>query len=169
MNANHFKERAYRPNRRDNGYLNIYRNLCKRYPTLDKRRILKDCMDQIGVEGKWFAAAKTAGFLDIALACAKTGDSDPNTLLRATRDYAEKDSEFAVSVGTEAIMIILTAEFYDPITTTDINQAYLQVSSVAQKAGIDGAFHASLTRRVLKKSNKMKPALRNAIMSRLQG
>jgi hypothetical protein len=150
-------------------YLNIYRNLCKRYPTLNKRQILLDCMDQTGPKGKWFAAAKTAGFLDIALACAKAGDSDPNTLLRATRDYAEKEPEFAVAVGLEAIMIFLTAEFHDPITATDINQAHYLVSSVAQKASMGERLHAELSKRVLKESNKMKPGLRNAVMGRLRG
>jgi hypothetical protein len=150
-------------------YLNIYRNLCKRYPTLNKRQILLDCMDQTGPKGKWFAAAKTAGFLDIALACAKTGDSDPNTLLRATRDYAEKEPEFAVAVGIEAIMIFLTAEFHDPITATDINQAHYLVSSVAHKASVGERLHAELSKRVLKESNKMKPGLRNAIMGILRG
>jgi hypothetical protein len=150
-------------------YLNIYRGLCKRYPTIDKRQILLDCMDKTGRKGKWFAAAKSTGFLDIALACARTGGSDPNTLLRATRDFAEKDAEFAVSIGTEAIMIFLTAEFYDPVTGTDVNQAYNRVATVAEKAGVGAQFHAELSRRVLKESNKIKPALRNAIMSKLRG
>jgi hypothetical protein len=150
-------------------YLNIYRGLCKRYPTIDKRKILLDCIEKTGRKGKWFAAAKSTGFLDIALACAQTGSSDPNTLLRATRDYAEKDAEFAVSVGTEAIMTFLTAEFYDPITGTDVNHAYNRVAAVAEKAAIGAQFHAELSRRVLKESNKIKPALKNAIMSKLRG
>ncbi|MFC1762971.1 hypothetical protein ACFL6U_12940 [Planctomycetota bacterium] len=149
-------------------YLNIYRSLCKRYPSLDKRRILIDCMDKTGSKGKWFAAAKNAGFLDIALSCAKSRDGDPNTLLRATRDYAEKDAEFAVSVGIEAIMIFLTADFYDPITSMDIKQAYNQVAKVAEKAAIDSQFSAGLSRRVLKESNKIKPALKNVIMNRFR-
>ncbi len=67
-------------------------------------------------KGKWFAAAKTTGFLDIALECAQTREGDPNALLWATHDYAEKDPEFAVSVGTEAIVLFLTADFYEPIS-----------------------------------------------------
>ena len=149
-------------------YLNIYRGLCKRYPAIDKRKILLDCMERTGQKGKWFAAAKSYGFLDIALACAQTGGSDPNTLLRATRDYAQKDADFAVSVGTEAIMTFLTAEFYDPITGTDVTQAYHQVATVAENAMIHDRFQADLSRRVLKESNKINPALRNAIMSRLR-
>lgn len=77
--------------------------------------------------------------------------------------------EFAVGVGTEAIMTFLTAEFYDPIMPAHVSQVYNRVAQVAEKAGIGVQLQAELSRRILEESNKIKPALRNAIMSRLRG
>jgi len=41
--------------------LNIYRRICKKYPTIDKRKVLLDLIEKSGIKGKWFADAKTAG------------------------------------------------------------------------------------------------------------
>jgi hypothetical protein len=45
--------------------------------------------------GKWFAAAKDAGFLDVALLCARDYAAEPATLVRAARDFADKEPKFA--------------------------------------------------------------------------
>ena len=48
-------------------YLSIYRETAKRYPDRDRRQLLLDLIEARGERGKWFAAAKDASFLDIAL------------------------------------------------------------------------------------------------------
>ena len=149
-------------------YLNIYRGICKKYPTIDKRKILLDCIEKTFSKGKWFAAAKDAGFLDLALEAAQTGDCDVNTLLRATRDFSEKDPEFAVKVGIEAIMIFLTGNFLEPIEPVDIHMAYFQVFEVSEKSEMADWFKNELSKRVLKQSSLIKPGLRDAIMNELK-
>jgi len=52
--------------------LAIYRSLVRTYPDRDRRQLLLDLIKTRGDKGKWFAAAKDAGFLDIALECCTT-------------------------------------------------------------------------------------------------
>jgi hypothetical protein len=159
----------YALNISDSGtYISIYRTICKKYPAKDNRQILLDLIEKSERKGKWFAAAKDAGFLDIALECAETGDTDPNTLLRATKDYAEKEPEFSIIVGIEAILIYLTSEFKEPITPTDVYMVYSQVDAVAQKTNRLEWFQAALSKKVLQNSFKMKLQLREAIMRQLK-
>ena len=147
--------------------LNIYRGVCKKYPTIDKRKVLLDLIEKKGIKGKWFAAAKTAGQLDIALECAMTGDSDPDTLLRATRDFADKDSEFALKIGIEAVMIYLTGSFYDPIAPIDIRAAFTKLTSASAQSNSQQWVQAELSKRVLKESNRIKHDLRETILGLL--
>ena len=148
--------------------LNIYRSICKKYPSIDKRKILLNLMEKSGVKGKWFAAAKTAGQLDIALECAMTGDSDPETLLRATRDFAEKNPEFALKVGIEAVMTYLTGSFYDPIEPIDIRAAFTKLMAAANKSDSQQWVQTELSKRVLKESNRIKANLRETILGLLK-
>ena len=52
-----------------------------------------------GEPGRWFAAAKDAGFLELALEFAKMGRTDPRTLSRASRDLLQKDVRFSLEAG----------------------------------------------------------------------
>jgi hypothetical protein len=149
-------------------YLSVYRSVCAKYPAKDKRQILLDLIEKSGRKGKWFAAAKEAGYLDIALECAETREGDPNTLLRAVRDYAEKEPIFAIHVGIEALLIVLTCEFTEPITPMIIAMAYSKVAAAAQKTNRLDWFQAELAKKVLQNSLKMKPKLREAIMKQLK-
>jgi hypothetical protein len=81
----------------------MWRDLVKRYPDLDARRILEDLIETQGSKGKWFAAAKTAKYLNIALDCAAQPDAAPATLIRAARDFAIKEPAFAAQVALHAI------------------------------------------------------------------
>jgi len=152
----------------DMGKIEIYRGVCKKYPTIDKRKILLDLIEKKGIKGKWFAAAKTAGQLDIALECAMTGDSDPDTLLRATRDFAEKDPEFALNVGVKAVMVYLTGSFYDPIAPIDIRAAFTKLMSAASKSNSQQLVRTELSKRVLRESNRIKTDLRETILGLLK-
>ena len=120
------EEEAYRrfglPSVSGNTYLAMWRDLVKRYPDLDARRILEDLMDTHGTKGKWFAAAKTARFLDIALDCAAHHDAAPATLIRAARDLKLKEPRFAMAVALQAIRHLLEGRGYEP-SPIDIDDA----------------------------------------------
>ncbi len=80
-------------------YLAVYRETVKRYPERDRRQVLLDLIEARGDRGKWFAAAKDAGFLEVALVCARDFTAEPATLVRAARDFAAKEPKFAAEIG----------------------------------------------------------------------
>jgi hypothetical protein len=131
-------DEAYRrfglPSVSGNTYLAMWRDLVKRYPDLDARQILKDLMESHGSQGKWFAAAKTAKYLDIALDCAAQPDAAPATLIRAARDFAIKEPAFAAQVGLHAIAHLLAGRGYEP-SPFDIDEAVGYVMAAAQRIG----------------------------------
>jgi hypothetical protein len=115
--------------------LATYRMVAKKYPARDPRRILLDLAESGGDPGHWFAAAKDAGFLDLALRFAQTGRTDPRTLSRASRDLLEKDARFCLLVGRIAIQRILEGYGYD-LTGTDVVDAYGHFLTAAEKLGV---------------------------------
>lgn len=123
-------------------YLEIFKDIARRYPEVAPRQILIDQMAQ-GPKGKWFAAAKEAGFLDLALQCADHPTAEPSTLVRAVRDYHDKNPEFALTVAVLAVGNILNGSGYDP-TTGDIVQAYHFGLRAASKVGKEEQFLAAL-------------------------
>mgnify|MGYP006959935309 CR=1 FL=1 len=102
----------------------------KRYPDRDPRGILQDLIALHGRKGKWFAAAKTAGYLDIALDCASDPEAAPATLIRTARDFASKDPAFAAQVALHAIAHLLAGRGFDA-APLDIDEAlgHLMASS----------------------------------------
>jgi len=129
------EEDAYRrfglPSASGNTYLATWRDLVKRYPDLDARRILDDLIATQGSKGKWFAAAKTAKYFDIALDCASHYDAAPATLIRAARDFKLKEPSFAAQVALHAIAHLLAGRGYE-MTPLDIDDAveHLMIASV---------------------------------------
>lgn len=87
--------------------LAVYRALVCAYPDRDRRGILLDLIEGRGEKGKWFAAAKHAGFLDVALDRAAEHSADPATLVRAARDFSDIDPRFATAVGFLAVRHLL--------------------------------------------------------------
>lgn len=76
--------------------LATFKAIVKKYPGKPRETILRDLVaSQPGQEGKWFAAAKDAGFFELAIELANRSPSDPRTLIRAARDFAEEQPEFA--------------------------------------------------------------------------
>ncbi len=110
-------DEAYRrfglPSASGNTWLAMWRDLVKRYPDRDPRGILEDLIAVHGRKGKWFAAAKTAGHLDIALDCASEPEAAPATLIRAARDFADKNPAFAAQVALHAIGHLLAGRGFD--------------------------------------------------------
>ncbi|MDP2739276.1 MAG: hypothetical protein Q8O82_11415 [Pseudorhodobacter sp.] len=132
------KDEAYRrfglPTAAGNTYLAMWRDLVKRYPDLDARKILEDLIETQGTKGKWFAAAKTAKYLDIAVDCAAHPDAAPATLIRAARDFAIKEPAFAAQVGLLAIAHLLAGRGYEP-SPLDIDEAVSHVMAASARIG----------------------------------
>ena len=114
--------------------LTTYRRIAKKYPEQDPQEILLDLIASYGPKGKWFAAAKSAGILDVALDCASDHWADPATLIRAARDFGEKDSNFAAHVAVYAIKNLLAGGGYEP-STLDIVNAYRHLATASAKSG----------------------------------
>ncbi len=94
-------------------YLAIYRETARRYPGRDRRQLLLDLIAARGERGKWFAAAKSAGYLDIARECARSFDVDPATLVRAARDFSAKEPGFALEVSLNALERLVASEGFE--------------------------------------------------------
>ncbi|HUT88397.1 MAG TPA: hypothetical protein VMY37_02775 [Thermoguttaceae bacterium] len=114
--------------------LAAFRRLAKKYAERDPRQILLDLIETWNNEGKWFAAAKDAGHLDIALECAGSLSAEPATLIRAARDFAESEPAFATQVSLCAIAHLLAGRGYEP-TTLDILRAYDYLAAAAANCG----------------------------------
>jgi hypothetical protein len=115
--------------------LATFRAIVKKYPGRDPKEILLDLATSTGEPGRWFAAAKDAGFLDLALEFANTGRTDPRTLSRASRDFLQKDARFCLEAGRLAIQPILEGYGYE-LTSMDVIDAYEHFMAAAQTLGI---------------------------------
>ena len=116
--------------------LTAFRTLVRRYPGCDPRKILLDLSVSSGQPGLWFAAAKDAGFLDLALEFAKNGRTDPRTLSRASRDLLEQDAPFCLHIGRLAIERILEGYGYE-LTALDVIEVYNHFMAAAQKLEVE--------------------------------
>ena len=117
--------------------LATFKAIVKKYPHMPRETILRDLVaSQPGQEGKWFAAAKDAGFFEMAIELANRSPSDPRTLIRAARDFAVERPEFALAAGMTALRGIAKGWGYD-ITGIDVLDAYAAVMAAACAAGVD--------------------------------
>lgn len=116
--------------------LATFRAIAKKYPSVPPEQILRDLVASTpGSEGKWFAAAKDVGLFDVAIELATRSPTDPRTLTRAARDYAETQPEFALSAGLAALHWISRGQGYE-ITGVDVLDVHAAVMHAAAKAGI---------------------------------
>jgi hypothetical protein len=115
--------------------LTTFRVIVKKYPHQEPKKILLDLAVSSGEPGRWFAAAKNAGFLDLALEFANTGRTDPRTLIRASGDLLKKDSGFCLQVGRLAIQRILEGHGYE-LTIVDVIDAYQHLMAAADQLGV---------------------------------
>lgn len=93
-------------------YLGTYRAIIRKYPERDPRQVLLD-LAGTAERGKWFAAAKEAGFLDLALKFAAEA-ANPGTLARAARDFVKSNPEWAARVAVLALREFVTGVGYEP-------------------------------------------------------
>ena len=112
-----------------------FRAIARKYPGRDPKRILRDLAESSGDPGRWFAAAKDAGFLDLALEFAPRGRTDPRTLSRAARDVLQENARFCLQVGRLAIQRIVEGYGYE-LTGADVIEAYRHFMAAAERLGV---------------------------------
>lgn len=129
-------EEAYRrfglPTATGNTWLAMWRDLVRRYPDRDARALLYDLIALHGRKGKWFAAARTARFFDIAVECAADHEAAPATLIRAARDFASKMPDFAAEVALHALRRLLSGRGYEA-TPLDIDEALAHLMAASSQ------------------------------------
>ena len=119
--------------------LATFKAVAKKYPGKPPETILRDLIASTpGQEGKWFAAAKASGLFALATELAQRNSADPRTLIRAAKDYAIDQPEFALAAGTNALSGIARGAGYD-ITSADVRDAYAALVHAARSAGVDDA------------------------------
>jgi hypothetical protein len=117
-------------------YLATFRAVVKKYPDKPAADILRDLVaSQPGSECKWFAAAKDAGLFELAIELVSQSPTDPRTLMRTARDYAEERPDFAISAGLTVLYWMSRGYGYQ-ITTTDVLETYFALLQAAHHAGI---------------------------------
>ena len=107
----------------------IYRSLVRAYPDRDHRQMLLDLIENHGDKGKWFAAAKDD--------CAAVHNADPSTLVRAARDFCDKEPRFAATVGLFAVAHLLAGGGYNP-PVSDLNEAIKHLFAATRQIGACG-------------------------------
>ena len=132
-------DEAYRYGRRAHRahtYLAWYRNVAKCYPHVSPEQLLEDLVAETpGEDGKWFAAAKSVGLFDQAIALARRAPTAPQTLIRAARDHADTKPVFAIEAGLAALTWIARGHGYE-ISDSDIREAHEHTMTAANNAGI---------------------------------
>lgn len=118
-------------------YLSTFRAIARKYPHKGHEAILRDLIAQSPeAPGKWFAAAKDAGLFELATELANTSPTDPRTLTRAARDFAQKQPAFAMAAGMAALYWISQGCGYE-ITGFDVLDASRATLLAADHAGVD--------------------------------
>ena len=111
--------------------LATFKVLVKKYPGKSRETILRDLVaSQPGQEGKWFAAAKDAGFYELGI------ENRGRTFARPEASPWNGRS-FALALGMTALRGIAKGWGYD-ITGVDVLDAYATVMAAAGAAGVDG-------------------------------
>ena len=129
-----YRRYALTANRRGT-YLATFRAIVKKYPGKTKAEILSDLVASTpGEEGKWFAAAKSAGLYDEAIDLAWRTPCDPRTLARAARDLAERRPDFALETGLAALHWICQGYGYE-ITNLDVLHVHQYIREAARNTG----------------------------------
>ena len=116
-------------------YLATFRAIVKKYPDKDTGDILNDLVaSSPGNEGKWFAAAKSAGLLREAVNLANRSPCDPRTLTRAARDMKDTNPHFALEAGIAALRWLIAGYGYE-IAGLDVLNPYTFALEAATNIG----------------------------------
>lgn len=117
--------------------LATFRAIVKKYPNKPVEEILRDLIASTpGSEGKWFAAAKSAGLFNLAIELVTSSPTtDPRTLIRAAQDFRDENPVFAVESGLAALKWLSLGYGYE-ITSADVLGAYSAVMEAAPNTGM---------------------------------
>ena len=116
-------------------YINTFRALVRKYPHKKPEDILQDLINSTpGNEGKWFAAAKSAGLYETAIELANLSPCDPKTLTRASIEAAAKEPGFALEAGLAALRWLVEGHGYE-IAGMDVWRAFESTLKAAELAG----------------------------------
>ncbi len=130
-----------------NSYLARFRAVARRYPMKDKTDILTDLVRTTpGEEGKWFATAKELKLYELALQLVDQSACEPKTLIRAAKDFLDKEPEFAFGSALAALRWLNEGWGYK-VTSVDVIDAYdLAVQAAGRSSRDDalGKIHALL-------------------------
>lgn len=148
--------------------LAMFRAISKKYPNVSVEKILRDLIASTpGAEGKWFAAAKDAGFFNIAIDLVKTSPADPRTLTRAARDYADSQPHFALESATAALHWIAAGYGYE-ITALEVFEAHDAMVKAASNKGLSSAQIIELTQSLFDDRLPNSQFLRGLLENRLR-
>jgi hypothetical protein len=143
--------------RSGNTYLSSYRAIVRKYPELDPEQILRDLVETSTDRGKWFAAARHAGYLDVARECARSGLVEPKTLVNASRDALEKDPSFSYEVALRALDLMLQGYGYE-LMVIDIHPAFEALFAAAEALGVEDWASASVRELLAREAPRNDPA-----------
>ncbi len=133
------RERAYvdfahSANHRQN-YLQTFRSLTRKYPEREPSTILSDLIEASpGLEGRWFATARSLRFFNLAAEIAQRAPCDPRTLNRAAGERATHDPIFAYDVAVASLRWIAEGHGY-LIDGADVFEAYDIAVDAARRLG----------------------------------
>lgn len=138
-------------------YLASYRAIVKKYPERDPEQILRDLVDTSLERGKWFAAARQAGYLEIARDCARSGPVEPKTLVTAARETLEPDPGFSYEIALRALDTMLQGYGYE-LEVIDIYPAFNILFQAADAMGVSDWAAASVSELLARESPRNHPA-----------
>ncbi|MFQ5766805.1 MAG: hypothetical protein ACE5ID_02330, partial [Acidobacteriota bacterium] len=169
--ASGFADEAYRRYglraNRAGTYVAWFRAVARKYPHKKPAELLHDlAAASPGEEGKWFAAAKEGKLFTEAIELANRSPCSPATLIRAARDFAEENPEFALEAGMAALRWLLEGHGYE-ITGLDVERAYIRTMKAAQNAGAAEGARQRIQDLVAKKSTGQ--SLVTAVLNRCLG
>jgi hypothetical protein len=132
-------------------HLATFRAIAKKYPNQSAETILRDLAASTpGAEGQWFAAAKDAGFYELAIEWVSRSPTDPRTLMRAARDFRDKAPEFALGAGMASLRWIAAGHGYQ-ISGEETLEAYHLAAEAAAVVGIEATVFKQNVRTLLAK------------------
>jgi hypothetical protein len=119
-------------------HLATFRAICGKYSHKTPKEILDDLVaaSSSSDRGKWFAAAKSAGLYDEAVALANSAPCDPKTLIRAARDNVAVEPGFALEAGMAALRWMAAGYGYE-IGMPDVRAAYDYTVAAARRLGCE--------------------------------
>lgn len=132
-----------------NSNLATFRAIAKKYPQIDKKRILRDLIAEVpGDEGKWFATAKDLGEFDLAIELVPKSPCDPKTLNRAASKYLESNPEFAMNSALASLRWLCEGYGYE-ITNFDVIDAYKLCMDASKLIGQEEQLKSHIERLML--------------------